>query len=78
MYDYTDEQYEKYFKSDTWFAVDLKLHHLKETELTSLYCINYRTKEETDRLYSLCRQYDLRFFVIYDKWPDDGRTIEVR
>lgn len=28
------------------------------------------TKEETDALFSLCAEYDLRFPVIHDRWPD--------
>lgn len=28
------------------------------------------TKDETDELFSLCQQYDLRFPVIHDRWPD--------
>lgn len=28
------------------------------------------TKEETDVLFSLCAEYDLRFAVIHDRWPD--------
>jgi hypothetical protein len=27
------------------------------------------TKEETDLLYSMCKQFDLRFIVIHDRWP---------
>lgn len=26
------------------------------------------TKEETDHLFDLCQTYDLRFFVIHDRW----------
>ena len=28
------------------------------------------TKEETDTLFQLCKDYDLRFPVIHDRWPD--------
>lgn len=28
------------------------------------------TKAETDHLFSLCKQFDLRFPVIHDRWPD--------
>ncbi len=37
------------------------------------------SKEETDYLINMCRQYDLRFFVIYDRYefPGRQRTIEV-
>ena len=37
------------------------------------------TKEETDALVDLCADYDLRFLVIHDRWPDtkfSPRTIE--
>lgn len=29
------------------------------------------TREETDTLFQLCQQFDLRFAVIYDRWPDN-------
>ncbi|KAG9290752.1 hypothetical protein G9A89_011715 [Geosiphon pyriformis] len=36
------------------------------------------TKEETDYLFQLCRKYDLRFFIIYDRyeWPNKERSLE--
>jgi DNA methyltransferase 1-associated protein 1 len=30
------------------------------------------TKEETDELFNLCRQYDLRFVVIHDRFKHDA------
>lgn len=33
------------------------------------------TKEETDLLFSLCEQFDLRFIVIADRFPS-SRTVE--
>jgi len=43
--------------------------HLKDTEWT---------KEETDYLMDLCRRFDLRFFIIHDRYayPSSTRTIE--
>jgi hypothetical protein len=38
------------------------------------------TKEETDLLFALCRQYDLRFIVIHDRFTHDPTrsvTVEV-
>ena len=37
------------------------------------------SKEETDRLMSLCKEYDLRFIIVHDRWCESGsssRTIE--
>lgn len=33
------------------------------------------TKEETDQLFDLCQQFDLRFVVIADRFPS-SRTVE--
>lgn len=33
------------------------------------------TKEETDQLFDLCKQFDLRFIVIADRFPS-SRTVE--
>jgi DNA methyltransferase 1-associated protein 1 len=38
------------------------------------------TREETDELFKLCREYDLRFIVIHDRYTQDPTrpiTIEV-
>eukprot|EP01119_Soliformovum_irregulare_P023735 TRINITY_DN8357_c0_g1_i1.p1 TRINITY_DN8357_c0_g1~~TRINITY_DN8357_c0_g1_i1.p1 ORF type:complete len:412 (-),score=104.90 TRINITY_DN8357_c0_g1_i1:40-1275(-) len=34
------------------------------------------TREETDTLWKLCKQLDLRFIVIHDRFPDSNKTIE--
>lgn len=34
------------------------------------------TREETDALFDLCEQFDLRFIVIHDRFPNPRRTIE--
>lgn len=33
------------------------------------------TKEETDKLFDLCEQFDLRFIVVADRFPT-SRTVE--
>lgn len=32
--------------------------------------------DETDRLFQLCEKYNLRFSVIYDRWPDEKRSLD--
>jgi len=36
------------------------------------------SKQETDRLFELCRRFDLRFVVIHDRWDDSQskRSVE--
>lgn len=34
------------------------------------------TREETDTLFQLCEQYDLRFPVVYDRWELEERSVE--
>ncbi|GJQ10645.1 hypothetical protein GpartN1_g2436.t1 [Galdieria partita] len=34
------------------------------------------SREETDLLFQLCEKYNLRFTVIYDRWPDERRSLE--
>jgi len=53
MYDYTDEQYNKYFNNDpNW------------------------TREDTDALWKLCKEFDVRFVVVHDRFPNPNKTIE--
>ena len=37
------------------------------------------TRQETDHLFDLCRQFECRFIVIYDRYAfgDTNRTIDV-
>ncbi|EME32726.1 DNA methyltransferase 1-associated protein 1 [Galdieria sulphuraria] len=34
------------------------------------------SREETNLLFQLCEKYNLRFTVIYDRWPDERRSLE--
>lgn len=34
------------------------------------------SKDETDYLLSMCRQYDTRFVIIQDRWQRTPRTVE--
>ncbi|KNC96721.1 uncharacterized protein SPPG_07930 [Spizellomyces punctatus DAOM BR117] len=47
--------------------------HLKDKAASSGW-----TREETDYLFSLCKAFDLRWFVIFDRydWPNHTRTID--
>ena len=36
------------------------------------------TKEETDTLFDMCEQFELRWLVIADRWENTPRTTEVR
>ncbi|KAK9136643.1 hypothetical protein Sjap_007237 [Stephania japonica] len=57
---YTDEEYEK---------------HLTDPVGAILFCRLMWTKEETDRLFELCEQFDLRFIIIADRFPS-SRSVE--
>lgn len=35
------------------------------------------TREETEKLFELCKMFDLRFPVVHDRWPDDFRPRSV-
>jgi hypothetical protein len=72
---YTDEQYTKHFQGEQRSTATPPLLLL----LTPIArpTDNDWTREETDTLFDLCEQFDLRFIVIHDRFPNPKRTIEV-
>ena len=34
------------------------------------------TKEDTDALWKLCKEFDVRFVVVHDRFPNPNKTIE--
>ncbi|CAN8072570.1 unnamed protein product [Agarophyton chilense] len=84
MITYSTGEYEKYLKNLLPLADAPKGERerpntnpkLPKSERSDMYNIAPQaiwTKEETDTLFSLCRQFDLRFPVIQDRWPDSLR-----
>ncbi|KAJ3037532.1 swr complex subunit, partial [Rhizophlyctis rosea] len=73
MINYTDEEYNKYLNGTT---------HRRMTKIRTpdSHFVGDPTwsREETDYLYQLCRQFDLRFIIIADRYeyPGSERTIE--
>lgn len=45
-----------------------------DQEYTQFLSSDSWTKDETDHLFDLCRRFDLRFIVIYDKWDREKFT----
>jgi len=36
------------------------------------------TREETDKLWQMCKTFDLRFHIIADRWEGSDKSMEVR
>ncbi|EPY51685.1 Swr1 complex subunit Swc4 [Schizosaccharomyces cryophilus OY26] len=60
------------------FNTTLFIQDYTEEEYRELLEDEDWSKEETDYLFKLCREFDLRFFVIADRyqWPAKNRTLE--
>ena len=55
------------------------MHTISSSHLSQLFTDNDWTKEETDYLFSTVQEYDLRWYVIHDRYdyPGPVRAIEV-
>ena len=57
----------------------ITLFYLQQVEMPAFSDLEYQqhlhddnwTKQETDHLFDLCRQFDLRFVVIQDRWDKE-------
>ena len=70
---YSQDEYTRLLEG-TWFLIPCASQGLTLSD-------SAWTKEETDYLFDLVREYDMRFFVIADRYEYPGgepRTIEVR
>ena len=60
------------------FDVKVEVPEYTDQEYEALKHDDDWTREETDHLLSLCREYDLRFSIIWDRyeWPGKTRSLE--
>lgn len=57
----------------------MQVNSYNDQEYQQLLSTEGWTKSETDHLLELCRQFDLRFIIIYDRWDKNkysNKTVE--
>lgn len=74
QYTYSQDEYNRYLDGQ------LLLFLTCARKIMNLYLDKEWTKDETDYLFSIAKDYDLRWYVIYDRYDFAGgpqRTLEV-
>ena len=72
MLTYTAAEYDDMLQDPSWSLTRIILHNY----ISFQHFFFKRSKAQTERLYSLCRRYDLRFLVIHDKFTHPSPSDE--